>query len=205
VVIGTATKTAVHQRDMKTSTCVPAMDQRNPPPTKYQEPTKGIQWFGLDGIPEEEPISAMVSETSVYGWKSPVSLVCNNAATNYNSVTHVYGKQAGANTINRSPTTVFNDQLASALFAQQLPPLPKFSGESNDRESSTDIFQEWLEQFEMIAEICNWSSSAKLVNLITRLQDQAYAFFALVLLNSVTVIPSWLLNYKRALHLLGYL
>jgi len=89
----------------------------------------------------------------------------------------VYGKQTGANTIIRSPTTVSNDQLASALFTQQLPPLPKFSGESHDRKSGTDIFQEWLERFEMIADICNWSPSAKLVNLITRLQGQAYAFF----------------------------
>jgi len=117
----------------------------------------------------------------------------------------VYGKQTGANTINRSPTTVSNDQLAFALFAQQLSPLPKFSGEPNDRDSGTDIFQEWLEQFEMSADICNWSPSAKLVNLITRLQGQAYAFFALTLLSSVPVIPSWLLNYKRGLHLLGYL
>jgi len=57
----------------------------------------------------------------------------------------------------------------------------------------------------MIADICNWSPSAKLVNLITRLQGQAYAFFTLALLSSVPVIPSWLLNYKRGLHLLGYL
>jgi len=47
-----------------------------------------------------------------------------------------------------------------------LPPLPKFSGKSNDRESGTDVFQEWLEQFEMTADIRNWSPSAKLVNLI---------------------------------------
>jgi len=65
VVINTATKAAVHQRDMENSACVPAMDQWNPPPTEYQEPTKGIQWFGLDGIPEEEPTSTMVNETSV--------------------------------------------------------------------------------------------------------------------------------------------
>lgn len=119
VIIGAAAKTAVHQRDMKTSTCIPAMNQRNSPgsPTEYQESTKGIQWFGLDSIPEEELTPAMVSETSVYGWESPVPLVCDNTATNDNSVTHVYGKQTGANTINRSPTTVSNDQLASALFA----------------------------------------------------------------------------------------
>ena len=34
-----------------------------------------------------------------------------------------------------------------------------------------------FEQFEMIANVCNWSLQSKLVNLITRLQGQAYAFF----------------------------
>ena len=42
-----------------------------------------------------------------------------------------------------------------------------------------DIFQDWLEQFELIANVLGWSSQAnyKLVNLITRLQGQAYSFF----------------------------
>ena len=40
-----------------------------------------------------------------------------------------------------------------------------------------DTFQDWLEQFEMIANVCGWSSQARLVNLVTRLEEQAYAFF----------------------------
>ena len=40
-----------------------------------------------------------------------------------------------------------------------------------------DTFQEWIEQFEMIASVCGWSAQAKLVNLVTRLQGQAYAYF----------------------------
>jgi len=78
VIIGTAVKTAVHQKDMKNSACIPAMDQQNLPgsPTEYQEPTKGIQWFGLDRTPKEEPTPAMVSETSVYGWKSLTYIIC---------------------------------------------------------------------------------------------------------------------------------
>ena len=60
-------------------------------------------------------------------------------------------------------------------MAQQLPPLSKFSGERND--GDMDTFQEWIEQFEMIASICGWSAQAKLVNLVTRLRGQAYAFF----------------------------
>ena len=38
-------------------------------------------------------------------------------------------------------------------------------------------FQEWLDQFEMVADVCNWSLQARLVNLITRLCGQAYVFF----------------------------
>ena len=37
----------------------------------------------------------------------------------------------------------------------------------------------------MIADICNWSPQAKLMNLITRLGGQAYAFFGPALWSSV--------------------
>ena len=70
---------------------------------------------------------------------------------------------------------VCSEPITAALLAQQLPPLPKFSGERNDGDMET--FQDWLEQFEMIANICGWSLQAKLVNLVTRLRGQAYAFF----------------------------
>ena len=70
---------------------------------------------------------------------------------------------------------VCGESIPSVLMAQQLPPLSKFSGERND--GDMDTFQEWIEQFEMIASICGWSVQAKLVNLVTRLRGQAYAFF----------------------------
>ena len=70
---------------------------------------------------------------------------------------------------------VCSEPITAALLAQQLPPLPKSSGERNDGDMET--FQDWLEQFEMIANICGWSLQAKLVNLVTRLRGQAYAFF----------------------------
>ena len=50
-----------------------------------------------------------------------------------------------------------------------------FSGERNN--GDMDTFQEWIEQFEMIASVCGWSARAKLINLVTRLRGQAYAFF----------------------------
>jgi hypothetical protein len=63
--------------------------------------------------------------------------------------------------------------LQAALSNQQMIQIPKFSGEqSSDYES----FEEWQEQFELVANACQWNESAKLVNLATRLKDQAYSF-----------------------------
>ena len=52
----------------------------------------------------------------------------------------------------------------------------------------TDTFQEWLEWFEMITNICNWSLQAEIVSLVTRLHGQPYSFFSLVLLSKVPII-----------------
>jgi uncharacterized protein YecE (DUF72 family) len=63
---------------------------------------------------------------------------------------------------------------SSALMAQQLPPLAKYSGESQE---VGETFRDWLDQFEMVAAVCHWTENAKLVNLTTRLRGQAYAFY----------------------------
>ena len=36
-----------------------------------------------------------------------------------------------------------------------------------------EAFQDWKDQFELVAGICNWDFHAKLVNLVTRLCGQA--------------------------------
>ena len=61
--------------------------------------------------------------------------------------------------------------LSTALLAQQLPPLPHFHGGDSSSEKS---FQEWIGQFELVAEICRWSKQAKLT---TRLRGEAFSFF----------------------------
>lgn len=66
-------------------------------------------------------------------------------------------------------------QPPSAFIAPQLPPIDKFSGEELDKEG--EMFQDWIEQFEMIAQMCSWDNQAKLVNLTTRLWGQAYSFY----------------------------
>ena len=59
--------------------------------------------------------------------------------------------------------------------ASQLPPISKFKGEDPDQEGGN--FEEWIEQFELIAETYGWDSKTRLVNLTTRLQGQAYSFY----------------------------
>ena len=71
--------------------------------------------------------------------------------------------------------TAINTSFHAALLAQQMPPLSKFSGD--ERETEGETFRDWIEQFEMVATICEWSDPAKLVNLATRLKGQAYAFY----------------------------
>ena len=53
--------------------------------------------------------------------------------------------------------------MSTALWAQQIPPMQKFD--------------EWLEQFELVAGVCRWDKSTKLVNLVTRLKGEAYGFY----------------------------
>ena len=97
---------------------------------------------------------------------------------------------------------VCSEPIIAALLAQQLPLLPKFSGERNDGDMET--FQDWLEQFEMIANICGRSPQAKLVNLVTRLQGQAYAFFVPVQFSRRLVMCYWLQNYRKGLPQFNY-
>ena len=54
----------------------------------------------------------------------------------------------------------------------QVPPVTKYDGNSE-----AEPFEEWLEQFELVASVCHWEGRAKLANLVTRLQGQAYAFY----------------------------
>ena len=64
--------------------------------------------------------------------------------------------------------------LNPALLAHQLPPLKPFVGETQGDGEEID---DWLDRFQMVAEVCQWSPQAKLVNLATRLSGQAYAFY----------------------------
>ena len=59
----------------------------------------------------------------------------------------------------------YQSALSTALLAQQLPPIGKFSGESSLADGET--FEAWREQFEMVASVSHWDPQTKLVNLTT--------------------------------------
>ena len=50
---------------------------------------------------------------------------------------------------------------------QQLPPISKFSGEDSDGEGKS--FEDWIEQFDAVANMYQWDMQARLVNLTTHL------------------------------------
>ena len=65
--------------------------------------------------------------------------------------------------------------MSIAFLAQQIPPLQKFDGATMS--AGTELIIEWLEQFELVAGVCRWDNSTKLVNLVTRLKGEAYSFY----------------------------
>ena len=116
--------------------------------------------------------------------------VAMTAATNVRSRSLVSSSlRSSANVVPPVSTTVFVSPLTpSTRFvttvppvapvhpaASQLPPISKFKGEDPDQEGGS--FEEWIEQFELIAEAYGWDSRTRLVNLTTRLQGQAYTFY----------------------------
>ena len=75
----------------------------------------------------------------------------------------------------QSEPTANPQPAASYLLGQQVPPINKFSEE--DMEGEGDTFLEWVEQFELIADMCGWNDQARLVNLTICLRGQVYAFY----------------------------
>ena len=67
------------------------------------------------------------------------------------------------------------DALSMTLLAQQLPPIPNFTGDYTDGDGET--FDEWLERLEMVAATCGWNEQTKLMNTATRLRGSASRFY----------------------------
>ena len=72
---------------------------------------------------------------------------------------------------------VASSPLNLGVFANQILPIPKFSGEVDNGKGDLENFTDWKERSEMTAEAYHWNQHSKLVNLVTRLCGQAYSFY----------------------------
>ena len=72
---------------------------------------------------------------------------------------------------------VASSPLNLGVFANQIPPIQKFSGEVDNGKGDLENFTDWKERSEMTAEAHHWDERTKLVNLVTRLCGQAYSFY----------------------------
>ena len=69
--------------------------------------------------------------------------------------------------------TVASSPFNLGVLTNQIPPLPKFSGEVDSSKGDSESFTDWKEKFEMVAEAYHWDDRTKLV----RLRGQAYSFY----------------------------
>ena len=86
------------------------------------------------------------------------------------SVSFIGGTPAGGTVAHPQP------MFAMPVMGHQvyLPPISKFNGETRGENVT---FEEWIEQFEMLATKAHWDESSKLVNLTTRLTEPAFTFY----------------------------
>ena len=61
------------------------------------------------------------------------------------------------------------------IYGNQLPPIPRFTGEEDLSESGS--FPDWFEQYEAVATLAGWDEHAKLVNLTACLRGTTYSFY----------------------------
>ena len=110
------------------------------------------------------PASVGTSDIS-HGCNSQVSLLTSNSA----NISLPLLPATGSTSFVQPPSKVV------PIYGNQLPPIPRFTGEEDSTESGT--FCDWLEQFEAVATLAGWDEHAKLVNLTTRLRGTAYSFY----------------------------
>ncbi len=117
---------------------------------------------------------AVSSADANYRWDGSPALPTPTIGDSFWTTTSHTGREPRPTQVESLTTAVLS---SAALLAQQLPPLQKLSGELQGLTTEGETFQDWRDQFEMVANVCRWDSQTKLVNLVTRLRGQAYAFY----------------------------
>ena len=120
--------------------------------------TRRVQWQDLDCSRKQIEPTGMVSENSqtfepsTHSLDSPVPY----AGLAYTLPLPTIWCFTTSSSDSAVPVSI--DPMTSVLLAQQLPPLPKFSGEVNDGELGLSTYEDWLEHFELMATSLRWSS-----------------------------------------------
>ena len=120
-------------------------------------------------------VSGMSANTTVEGVTTPIP-----HASQYNSstVANADGNMSVAGGLTTSSLPIIyplqNNIYSPVPMLNQLPPITQYSGEE---QPDGETFQDWLEQFESVAQLGGWSNHAKLVNRSTRLRGSAYSFY----------------------------
>ena len=118
------------------------------------------------------PASVGTSDIS-HGCNSQVSLLTSNSANISLPLLPATG----------STSFVQPSSKVVPIYGNQLPPIPRFTGEEDSAESGT--FCVWLEQFE--ASLAGWDEHTKLVNLTTLLGEPHTHFTAHVPVNNEAI------------------
>ena len=119
-------------------------------------------------------VSGMSVNTTVEGVTTPIPHASQNNSTVANADSNM--SVAGGLAASSLPIIYLlqNNIYSPVPMLNQLPPITRYSGEE---QPDGETFQDWLEQFESVAQLRGWNNHAKLVNLSTRLRGSAYSFY----------------------------
>ena len=142
-------------KDVSVSASYSSTSQQKSPQcsVSHYQSNKGVKWVDVQNISEEDPmvIGEKVSKPVVgsLGLSDAVA-----SGTVFNApLSHASGNikvdqpllrtsSTISEIINSDPTATHVDYFATSLLAQQLPPLPKFSGEVSDGELEINTFSD---------------------------------------------------------------
>ena len=141
-------------------------------------PQRGVKWY--PHTPTGVPVTTLPHQTAVTTSSVP-STVIPTVTPSVRTSTTVPLSMTTIQPPNGPSGEQLDSQqkceLTTALgsLTQQLPSLPMFSGDDPARDSGT--FQEWMEQFDMVAELALWSDGIKLRQLVLRLRGSARTYY----------------------------
>ena len=120
-------------------------------------------------VPLKTPVLSG-SHLSMHGSTVPGSSIVMHTGANQPLVNHTSNQVQPAG---NAAATTERGCVEVAPMSFQVPPVPKYTGNAE-----VEPFDEWLEQFELVASFCRWEGRAKLANLVTHYKVRPIPFIA---------------------------